>query len=228
MPKKGGKSGKKSLGSGPRDIVDQDRVVRIPFSFINESAVAAGVGSLSLVPSALGRANTVADTFSFYRISELRYRLHPTSTAQTASVAVAYYSGVVDTAPASMNVLTQNPFRCYLSPQSTVPSQWITLGWRELKSYFPWYKSNLGATTSAEEIQGTLYLVSPAATTSYVLEYEGIMEVRGPVATAQTPMLVPVPAPRDPKLEEKRRLLQLLSYSPPNSDTTGRVTRDAT
>ncbi len=196
-----------------------DRIVRVPFKYIYSGALTAGAANFALVPTGLGtRVSQTADGFEFYRVTEYRYRLLPGGANDT--VAGSYIPGITDAGPSDVTQMAQSPLSVYMPSWQVVPTGWVSCKWRDLKSYFPWYKSVAGSTDPAEEQQGSFYLRG-TGTDPYILETMGIVEFRGPINTGSTPALS-----RDAVKLQKERLLKILSYN--ESSPPGKAARPQT
>ncbi len=175
-------------------------------------SLSSGAGTVGIAPDTLGsRMVALSDTYNFYRIEKLEYRLHPNGT-RTALQGAGFYPGVLDTAPANITDLSESPHTQLLGTSATVPTSWSKLSWRSLESYFPWYKTKAGSLDPSEEQQGTFYFIG-GSTDPYSLEVSGVMAFRTPVNTGSTPAL----REQQMMLRERERLLKILSCVPMSS-----------
>lgn len=167
--------------------------------------MSAGAGSLATDPTTLGtRATILSDGFALYRIVGMRYRLHP-GTRSTTQV-LAWYPGIVDTAPGSIIINSENPNSVVLATGQTSPTAWAKLSRKEVQGYFTWYKSKAGSLDPSEETQGTFY-VNGTGAEQCLIEFEVQMQFRAPVDVSTTPAVRENAA----VLRERDRLLRILS-----------------
>lgn len=206
-----GKSQRKSASSGN---LEQDKIVRVPFHRATAIAVSGAAGTLTMSPGISLRTSNIADNYCLYRFAELKYRLHPASTRTAAFHSAAYYPGIIDTAPVTTQVNTENMHAAVLGLNQTVCTEWKHVDRQSLRGYFPWYKTVSGSLDPSEETQGNIYVVS-VGTESVYIEYEGVIEFKSPSDPGVTPQLSEQSAVK----REKTRLLKILSTS--DAPTTG-------
>jgi len=161
---------------------------RVPFHFVSEQALVAGVFGIPILPSAQfgTRLLNEADAWCHFRVLDLQFRLHPPA-AQTAGLAVGYVGGVQDTAPSTVAQVTELLPSTYLGTRATAPTVWVTCSKSELAGPFPWYKSIAGAADATEESPGSIVVVG-AATAGFSLELRGEFEFKTSVSTGNTPL----------------------------------------
>ncbi len=196
--------------------LNKSQIVKLPFSYLIYGQFASGgLTTLPLYPTSFPRVLEVADAFEQYRVTRLRYRLHPISVANQRAIAVAYYPGITDNPPAAVTDIAENTLRAVLGVAATVPTKWVSVPTSVLQGCFPWYKTVPGSSDSSEEIVGNLYARGAGLSDYYGLEVEGMFEFKGPANTGATPM-ARVQAARQ---RQRERLLSLLSTPGSPSDT---------
>ncbi len=174
MPK-----GKKKGGvSGPSTI-------SVPFSFLTTAALSAGTGTLALQPANLGEAANIADSWEFYRITALKYRMHVNN--QTNSQAVCFLAGANQTAPTTIAQIMEMPDHAFQPGGSvqSVPTEWVHVAPLRLKGQFEWYKSIADGGDVETEIQGSLVWVG-TTTELRSTEVRGIVQFKNLVDNAVT------------------------------------------
>ncbi len=176
-----------------------------PFSYVQATAFSAGLSVIPLWPASFGRVATIADGFDLFKVTKLKYRLLPGSTI-TVSQSAAYYPGVTDTTPASVNAISQNPTMTYLALRQTVPSGWAEVPKADLHGYQTWYKTIAGSTDAGDEAPGNIYIAG-TGTETFVIEIHGEFHFRGSTDTGSTPQ----ERLRRLQIRERERLLALLS-----------------
>ena len=184
----------------------RNQIVKIPFKSMQTLSASAGSAVCQVYPGAFARVLEIADAFDEYRVTSLRYRIHPMSTSRVNIHTLAYYPGVTDTPPATFTAGAENTFSTVLAIATTVPSEWKNVPRAILQGYFQWYKTVVGSVDTSEEVQGNLYATS-GTTEAITIEVEGVFEFKGPAGTGTTPMLK-----RDAKVNrERERILFILS-----------------
>jgi hypothetical protein len=156
------------------------------FSAYISAALVAGANNLALNPAVTSRLAAIGDTYEFYRLKALKFRLHPNGT-QTSVAGAAWQAGVIDTAPATVAQLAEGVNNTLLGSRATVPSAWCQVPRKDLAGAFPWYKSVQGTPDVSEEIVGYIFLTG-TTTEAYNLEVRGVMEFKQAIAPANTPM----------------------------------------
>jgi len=175
---------------------------------LSDSALSGGLNTIAVSPAQFPQALDYADAFTMYRVTRLRYRLIPVS-GMTATMVAAYIAGVTDTAPTTLTILGILPHAAILGATQTTPTQWCTVPANCLRSYMPWFKTIVGTTDVAEEVQGNIY-VRGGSTDSTLLEIDAEFAFRQPVSTSMTPM----ERGRAAVAQERERLLRILSGDP--------------
>ncbi len=74
-------------------------------------------------------------------------------------------------------------------PLETCWSRWVNVPRVALQGSLPWYKTIVGAATDEEELCGVL-AAAGSGTNSLNVEFYVVVEFKGPIATANTPMMV--------------------------------------
>jgi hypothetical protein len=145
------------------------------------------------------RAGTEADCWQWYRLKSLKFRLLGLSTTSYCG----FVEGKPDTLPASgAQIMELLDSVAHMGPQETVWSRWVNVPKKALAGPLPWYKTVLGGATDEEEVNGFLVLAGTGTATVNV-EYYFTFEFKGPIATANTPLMAELTR----KLrEEKTRL----------------------
>lgn len=207
MPKKHN-AGQKGSGSKSPGLV-RERVVSVPFSYINYKVLVSGSGQATLSPALLPRMLEIADAYDLYRITRLEYRalLSGGTVANTASWIMAFYPGIVDNPPASLLDISENLTFSYQPLKATVNGNWVKVPKEDLLGSKIWFKTIAGSSDPAEEQQGQLFFrASGAVTDECYYEIRGVMEFKGASNTGATPAL----RAKQELLREKQRLLHIL------------------
>jgi len=204
--KKGARKGRRNNNSSSV-VSDKISIVARLFS---ASVLSGGAGTISMMPVTFPTASALADSYEFYRIKFLRYRLHPGEAAAfTGPIGVCYIPGVTDNPPTTTAGIANIDNHLILTNRQVSPTKWVKVTGAKLSSYMTWYKTVAGTPDSDVEIQGVLYL-SGVTTDHYDIEVEAIFEFKTLVPIGSTPE-----ARRQRAiLAEKERLLKILSYSP--------------
>lgn len=223
MPKKTKKvwrsrKNKKRSGAGHTEVA------HFHAAFV-ETATTGVFPTVSCNPATLStRAGNIADNFDEYRLTRLRFRLFPQTTAVTNLAAYAYFPGVTTTVPALGVQVFDNPTVCVLGHTTVGPSQWRSVPKDLLRGLQAWYK--VAATVSAvDSVPGQLLGASiQASTDSIVIEVDGTFEFRGEVNPTNTPeiqeLLDRVRELRvaDEMKKQQHEAVKLLEYVPSNLD----------
>jgi hypothetical protein len=173
--------------------IDKSITSIVPFHYMNTSAAVGNqiITAVSCNTAFSSRVTLEGDIYQFWRCRELEYRLHPSSDGGTGrnATALAFYPGIVDTAPATLPDISENVHVTYSSQFSTVPSQWVRIPHKSLRGEFPWYKTIAGSQDISEEVLGFLCAWSSNATGLVTFEWRGIIEFKDPVDDSNTPLL---------------------------------------
>lgn len=158
--------------------------------------------TIPLQPVALlsDRLASIADNWGLYRVTRLRFRLHPTGSLNTLS----YVPGVTDTPPANLASNIEIEHCAILGSNEQMRTPWVVVDRVTLAGQLKWYKTVAGTTDALEEIQGNLF-VANTASVNYFYEIDGICEFSSPLDNANTP---------DPLVRlarEKARLMKILA-----------------
>lgn len=159
-------------------------IVTVPARALLQGNLASGLAQISLQPTNLNAVSGSADSYEFYRISRLRYRLFPSSISGIQ--VAAYIAGAVDNPPTTTSDLAITRHACLLGDEVTVPSSWRNVPKTALASYMSWYKTVVGSPAPDTELQGSIYLAG-SGTDGYTLEIEATYQFRSLVATSATP-----------------------------------------
>ncbi len=196
----------------------QHEVITASFRNTLGFTITAGTpGSVNVSPNATlsARMAALADNFDEYKCSRLRYRVRPYGAAGSSTgVAMAFYPGITDNAPLYASLL-ENLHAAVLTTSQTTCSEWQSIPPATLQGMHPWYKTVPGASESAEELQGTIYL-DASANTSWVVDVEGDFIFRAPASAAATPADRALAAQK----RERKRLMALLVD--PSGTTAGK------
>ncbi len=214
MPRKNRRNHTKSK----RSSFNSADTVRVHIRTFVETALTAGISTIQVSPALCAQAGQYADAFQMYKVVALRYRLHRTTTL-TAFQAAVFLPGVTDNPPATNTTAASIPHACIITPTATIPTRWISIPSRDLRSYMSWYKTIVGSPTAAEEIQGNIY-IRGGGTDFYALEIDAIMIFRDSVPTGVTPE----ERGRIATLKEKERLLRILACPSPAPASTSIAT----
>ncbi len=174
----------------------------------SEGSFTSGAATVALNPSAFPQALEIADTYAFYRVTKLRFRLYRIASLSVTQVA-AFVAGVTDNAPSNSAVAALIPHCAILPLSATVPSPWQNIPRSVLMSYMPWLKSIVGSPDPAEETQGNIY-IRGAGAEQYAIEIEAVFEFRDILSTSITP----AERGRLESLAERDRILRLLGSTP--------------
>lgn len=218
---------------------------KVPFHCLNQSALAGGVGTITVGPNASFGTRLLAagDEWAHFRVLSLRFRLHPvTSAAAVGDQAAGFVGGVQDSPPGSIAAVMELLPSIFLSGSeaagqmsTTTPTTWVSVSRQDLAGPLPWYKTIPGTADATEEAPGVLSVVG-TGTNTFNLEIRGVFEFKTAVSTANTPAEVTL---RRLIREERRldianraklRMLGLLgsplpSPGSPGSDSTSSSTR---
>lgn len=160
----------------------------LPFHYVQYVALVAGVQSFNGNPAGLSpRALVEADSWAHFRLRSLRFRLHPASSAPTDFQVAVWVPGVQDTPPATQGNAAEILNCAVLGSRTTVPTSWVNVMKEDLAGPLPWYKSITGTADATEEAPGAVYALG-STTNPVCIEFAGVFEFKGAVASANTPM----------------------------------------
>ncbi len=188
--------------------------VRVPFRYVLSQTLSSGGATINLSPNSgfSPRLTSLADDFDEYRITKFRFRLRRQNTV-TSACALAFFPGIVDTAPSTVADLTESINHTYhAGGGESVPSPWCEVNKSVLAGMHNWYKTVVGTPESSEEVQGTMFMRG-AGTDNWGVEFEGICEFRAAAAAGNTPLERALAARR----REKKRIMALLAEDSPTS-----------
>lgn len=196
--------------------------VKIPFQSVVTGVSTATTYSVSPNSTLSARLAAIADDFDEYRFVKLRYRIHPSylnATRQNASL--AFYPGIVDTPPSTIQTNAESCITALLGLGSTHPSEFVSVPKNVLAGMHTWYKTVPGTPESAEEVQGLLAFTAIGSAEAYMLEFQGICEFKAPINAGSTPQERYAAS----RVREKKRILKLLAEDQTKTGTGGGATR---
>jgi len=199
-------------------------ITKVPFHKIALISLATPQ-ALPVQPTQLGaHASGVADQFEEFRITQMKFRLHPNG---TGAVAMGFLPGISDTAPNTVPLIGNALASTIVTDSSTKPSEWVSISKSDLAGASNWYKSVAGVQDAWDEIPGYFYLAAATSTATYY-ELRGVVEYKGAVDNTNTPQ----ERARIQRERERKKLLDLLrpvlsdeKRSPPLSDTEAAILR---
>jgi hypothetical protein len=195
-------------------------------------AMTAGALTISLNPTGFStRSLSISDAYQLFRVTGLRFRLHPhgsPAAAVLSDVMLGYSPDFLDTPPTTFATMGELGYVAFmggptvgaLSRAQTCPSAWVTVPTSLLAGSLPWYKSVLGAPDSWDEVPGSLYACTDNISNAslFLAEIEVLYQFKGQVDPANTPELRFLATQR----REKERLLRILSSDVTSAmDTAG-------
>ncbi len=180
----------------------------------------AGAATLTATPANLGtRIAAVADTYEWFRILALKFRIFAITTLAFAG----YLGQLPDTVPSTgTQIMELLDSVSHLGPQQTCWSNWVHVPRATLAGALPWYKTIQGGATNEEEIPG-LFVFAGTSTNSLQIEISFTVEFKGPIAPGNTPMQsdllrkLRMERERIHAFRERARLLSLISATPADS-----------
>lgn len=156
-------------------------ITRTRFHALTTSTLSSGGSSQSVGPGLNSTLTAMAAVYELYRVSKLRYRLHPNASQSTALIA-AYYPEAQVTIP-SIDQNSENIDCCMLFEDTTVPTPWHNVPRSRLKGQIDWWKCVPDAGASEFEIQGIIVLTG-TGTDAFRLEMDGVVEFKNPIPAA--------------------------------------------
>jgi hypothetical protein len=193
----------------------KSQITKVPFHILFTQVLTAGSGNLALTPALLGtRLGVIGDGFEEYRLTALKYRLHPGGAAVKGGdcQVASFYPGIVDsTSSLTATAVSEVVYSTIMGARATTPSAWGVVPRAVLSGPFPWYKTIASTLDASEETQGYM-LIAGNGSDSYQLEAAGVMEFKGSSATANTPMALV-----DIRRRQRERLLQVIAGQEPSS-----------
>jgi len=193
----------------------------MPFHYVLTNTLTSGAFTQFLTPALFPRVNTEADAWAHFRVKKLQVRLHRASTLN-GPMSVGYMGGVQDNLPASVYGATETLPSTFMSPVTTVPTDWVHVPKVDLAGPFPWYKTVAGAADATEESPGIFFVMGTSSDTFYA-EFRGTFEFKTSLATANTPIALQMrTAVREERLKrvletERALLLRILATTPGSS-----------
>jgi len=196
----------------------RDQIVE-RFSQLASITLVAGANNNAVNPAFTSRLATIGDSYQYYRLRSLKFRIHPS--ASTSSAAVSWMAGVVDTPPSTNQQNCEIYNHTFQADDATVPSSWCSVSREDLAGGLSWYKTIQGSADSSEEIVGYLFFTG-SGTNTVLCEVFGEMEFKEAIAPANTPAALEVlKRLREMRIEEHRvreqkSLLKVLGSSSSN------------
>jgi len=160
--------------------------VRSGFKGVYSGSLASGAANQTFT-GAFGRLANIGDNFMEYRVTSLKFRLHPNA-ALTGAQAVGFASGVETTNPTTLETVLETECSALLAAKSTVPSSWVRVPRAALRGPREWYMANGGGSSQSDAQQFEIHLAG-TGTDAYLVEVEGVCEFRSPVNQTDTPQL---------------------------------------
>jgi len=160
--------------------------VRSGFKGVYSGSLTAGAANQTFT-GAFGRLANIGDNFMEYRVTSLKFRLHPNA-ALTGAQAVGFASGVETTNPTTLETVLETECSALLAAKSTVPSSWVRVPRAALRGPREWYMANGGGSSQSDAQQFEIHLAG-TGTDAYLVEVEGVCEFRSPVNQTDTPQL---------------------------------------
>lgn len=162
------------------------------------------------------RVSAIGETYQLYRVSKLKYRLHPTTNGAVQDpVYAAFVPAGVAVDPTGVNDIVELPGSVRMAGNNTsgvcvqtIPSNWYEVPAVDLRGPLPWYKTVGSASVDSwEENQGLVYVrSSTAGGVQACLEVQGEVQFMGAVDPALSAKAAEVA-----RAKERERLLSLLA-----------------
>ena len=169
--------------------------VKFPFHSYYSMTSTANLAGVFLAPSTLStRIGGMADLYALFRWHSLKYRL-------VKNVAEVNLVGITESSPNTLPSTAANigEMRSVTASGSleTYRTPWVDIPQEILRGALPWYKALYGSEDSWNEYPCALYAYTQGATSTTLLEFDGVAEFKGMIAPANNPM-VRVVVPRTP------------------------------
>lgn len=195
-----------------------------PFHNLIRSNFTSGSYPITISPNSTltPRGLVEADTWAYFRVKSLAFRLHPTQTAADSDAAAGYLGDIPDNFPGAINQLMEVIPSCFLGGDATVPTEWVHVRKSELQGAFPWYRTIPSSADPTEEAPGIITVAGNAAE-AFNLEVRGVFEFKTALATSNTPdavnLRIKAHQERVALAREKERglLLKLLASATPSA-----------
>jgi hypothetical protein len=160
------------------------------FTALAAVSLAAGVNTFSVSPntSLSTRLADIADTYSLYRVTKLRFRLHRVGTIGGTYQVACYCPGVTDNRPSNTAEAGATLHRSIVSATQTVPGNWAVVPRQVLHGMQDWYKTVVGTPDAGQEVVGIIQLVG-TLTETISLEVSGEFEFMSPIDASNTPAM---------------------------------------
>jgi len=160
--------------------------VRSGFKGVYSGALVAGAANQTFTGN-FGRLSNIGDNFMEYRVTSLKFRLHPNA-ALTGAQAVGFASGVETTNPSTVETVLETECSALLASKTTTPSAWVNVPKASLRGPREWYMANGGGSSQSDAQQFEIHIAG-TGTDAYLVEIAGICEFRSPVNQTDTPQL---------------------------------------
>jgi len=143
-----------------------------------------GNTTVSVTPqnSTFAGLNEIADQFDLFRVSRLRYRIHPMDPTDTVNQCLAYFPDVDIQTQTSAQV-SESPLAAVQTPFCGVPSRWMTVPRSQLKGMLDWYKCTADAGAAEFESQGSIQAAGGLSDVCR-FELEGVILFKNPVSSS--------------------------------------------
>jgi len=187
----------------------------IPFHQTFSPSLTTGTQTTQLTPAQISaRVSALSDNFELYRLTRLKFKIHPCVSQAAEVFCAAFYSNILDTT-ASFSGIVEGPACAIISGKATVPTNWVNVPKACLAGALPWYKAQAGAPDPWEEVAGVLVLASDsgASSASLTIEVDGVIEFKNAVDPSYNPRT---------RERAREKVLALLAPSPAvSSDSVG-------
>lgn len=165
---------------------NRNEIARVRLHETQSAAMISGQATVSLSPATFTSLSSLAGQFDMYKVTRLRFRMHP-ATSTTIALAACYIPGISDNLPVGTVACAQVSDHTYIGGDTTVPSSWCQVPSAGLKGYMNWYKTVVGSPDAAEEVQGVIRL-GGSSTEVYQLEVEATYLFKNLLPDSATPM----------------------------------------
>lgn len=156
--------------------------VKFHLTFAGTLSGVTGNSVLNMAPQSMTGVSEVADQFDLFRLTQLKYRLHPMDPADTTFQTAAYVPDV-DTQTVTTAQNSESPLCVTQTPFCGVPSRWMNVPRSQLKGMLDWYKCSPDSGAAEFEVQGRI-TIAGGLSDNYILEYDGIIEFKNPVSSS--------------------------------------------
>jgi hypothetical protein len=175
----------RKMGSGAKDSA------LIEFHLLVNSTFTSGLFGLTMSPTALSTFSTrmvaEADLWAHFRVRALKFRLHPMASTVNNNQAAGFVGGVQDVTPGTVPLVCELIPSTFLSVESTVPTEWVSVSKKDLAGPLPWYKATTGSADATEEAPGVVCVVG-SSSEAFILEMRCLVDFKTAVAPANSPV----------------------------------------